>query len=74
MLARSPEVIIELRPSTMTAAMIEAERAVWSRLAAVPAVRNDRVYVLTDPVLSIPGPRIASAARALLAVLHPDAN
>ena len=74
MLARQPEVIIELRTSATTAERLGAERDVWRRLSALPAVRNDRVYILTDPALSIPGPRIALAARAFLAVLHPDAR
>jgi ABC-type Fe3+-hydroxamate transport system substrate-binding protein len=73
MLARRPDVIIELRTWQATPDMVNAERAVWNRLAAIPAVRNNRVHILTDPALAIPGPRIAAAARAFLAALHPDA-
>jgi iron complex transport system substrate-binding protein len=74
MLARSPEVIIELRTWATAPGRIDAERAVWNRLGALPAVRNNRVHILTDPALAIPGPRIAQAARAFMAVLHPDAQ
>jgi iron complex transport system substrate-binding protein len=72
MLARRPEVILELRTSSTTSAAIEAERSVWNRLPALPAVRNDRVHILTDPGLAIPGPRIARAAEVFMAALHPD--
>jgi ABC-type Fe3+-hydroxamate transport system substrate-binding protein len=74
MLARNPEVIIELRTVAMTPGRIETERAIWNRLAALPAVRNKRVHIFTDPALAIPGPRIALAARTFMAVLHPDAQ
>lgn len=72
MLARAPDVIIELRTSAGTPEHLADELAVWNRLPGLPAVKNDRVHILTDPELSIPGPRIAEAARALLAILHPD--
>ena len=40
-LARAPDVIIELRPEgSPTPRGSEAERAAWATLAAVPAVRN----------------------------------
>lgn len=71
-LQRAPEVIIELRTSaSQTPSAQDLDRAPWNRLASVPAVRNNRVYVLADESLSIPGPRIAAAARTFGAVLHP---
>jgi iron complex transport system substrate-binding protein len=73
MLARRPDVIIELRTGPSTPEAIESERSIWNRLASLPAVRNQRVHVLSNPALAIPGPRVAEAARAFLAVLHPDA-
>lgn len=73
LLQRAPEVIIELRSSSdQPPAAREVERAAWNRLAALPAVRNGRIYVLADESLSIPGPRIASAARTFFDVLHDD--
>ena len=70
LLARRPDVLIELRTSAGEAGTVDAERAVWNRLSALPAVRDRRVHVLTDPSLSIPGPRIAQAARTLFTLLH----
>ncbi len=62
-LARAPEVIIELhyqeRPSE---AAVAAERAVWKPLAGVPAVRHGKVVLLYGGELVVPGPRIARTA------------
>lgn len=71
LLVRRPEVIIELR-TTPSAGTLEEELAVWSRLAAVPAVRTGRIHILTDPAMAVPGPRIVEAVRAFARILHGD--
>jgi iron complex transport system substrate-binding protein len=74
LLARAPDVIVELRTTeAWTAGQVATERQVWRALPSLPAVRDDRIYILTDASLGIPGPRVADSARALAAVLHPDA-
>jgi iron complex transport system substrate-binding protein len=74
-LARRPEVIIELRygRTSATADQLERDRASWSVLASVPAVRNDRVIVLTGDEFVVPGPRVPSAIERLARALHPEA-
>ena len=62
-LARSPQVILELR-SSIEPDEAAAERAVWDTLAAVPAVRARRVHMLADPSFMVPGPRVARRNRA----------
>ena len=44
-LARAPEVIVELRYSASTAAA--SDQRAWDALGSVPAVKNHRVYLLT---------------------------
>jgi iron complex transport system substrate-binding protein len=74
LLARAPEVIVEVQSSAgWTAEKIEKERSVWKTLASVPAVRTGRIHILADDGLSIPGPRVADAIRLLARVLHPTA-
>ncbi len=65
-LARAPDVIIELRYSK-EAPPADRGRDVreWNALAAVPAVRNRRVHVLYGGELVVPGPRMTKAAEAL---------
>jgi iron complex transport system substrate-binding protein len=73
LLARAPEVIIEIRTAMgWTPDRIAMERAVWNRLPSLPAVRNSRIYFLTDDAISIPGPRVAASAKTLAATLHGD--
>jgi iron complex transport system substrate-binding protein len=68
-LARSPDVILELR-SSIDPDQAAAERAVWDTLAAVPAVRTGRVHMLADPSLMVPGPRVAHATELIAGALH----
>jgi iron complex transport system substrate-binding protein len=71
-LARAPEVIIELHyGDSLTALNFAQERKVWDALPSVPAVRNNRVYLLGGNEFVVPGPRIADAAERLATVLHP---
>jgi cobalamin transport system substrate-binding protein len=71
-LTRAPEVIVEVHPSEgWTPARIARDLGLWSALPSVPAVRDHRVHILADDRLSIPGPRVAVAARMLAEVLHP---
>jgi len=73
LLARAPEVIIELQTTEgWPPDRIARELAVWKALPAVPAVRTGRVHIIADDRLSIPGPRVAEGARILARVLHPE--
>ena len=74
MLVRAPQVIIEVHAGDEPAPdVLQKERAVWSLLPSVPAVRNGRIHLLYGGYLVTPGPRLARAADALARVLHPDA-
>jgi iron complex transport system substrate-binding protein len=74
MLARAPDAIIELHPGDEPAAdVLRRERNVWNVLASVPAVRNNRIYLLYGSYLMAAGPRLGQAAETFARVLHPDA-
>jgi iron complex transport system substrate-binding protein len=68
-LARAPEVIVEIRASDETTPGLDA----WQTLAAVPAVRDQRILLLQGSELVTAGPRIAVATRRLATALHPEA-
>jgi iron complex transport system substrate-binding protein len=72
-LARKPDAIIEIRPGTMAPAREAQEIAAWGALSAVPAVRNQRIVLLTDQRTVVPGPRVAEGTELLARALHPDA-
>ena len=71
-LARAPDVIIELRYARgdNTAA---SDLKAWDVLASVPAVKNRRVFLLQGEEFVVPGPRVAAATERLARTLHPDA-
>jgi len=71
-LARAPEVVVEAHQSNWDAAATAREQAVWRTLPALPAVRANRIHIVADDRLFIPGPRVVDAARILAGVIHPD--
>lgn len=73
-LARAPEVILELHyGDSLKGERIDDERRVWNALPAVPAVKNNRVRLLTGDEFVVPGPRIVLAAERFARTLHPEA-
>jgi len=72
LLARAPEVILELRPDEgWSADRLARERDVWKTLASVPAVRDGRVYIIADQRVLVPGPRVVEGVGLMFAALHP---
>jgi iron complex transport system substrate-binding protein len=64
-LSDAPEAIVELRNTGMfDDDSLDTARAVWQRLATVPAVRSNRVYFLTGNEFVVPGPRVLEAGDA----------
>jgi iron complex transport system substrate-binding protein len=73
-IARAPEVVLDVRATPLRdEAAAARERRVWSALPGLPAVRSNRVYILSGQHLVVPGPRLAEATEAIARVLHPDA-
>jgi len=71
-LARSPDVIIELNAaSRLNDADLQAVLDPWSTLSSVPAVRNRRVVILNGPGLTVPGPRVIDGIEKMARALHP---
>ena len=74
LLVRAPDVVLELRANGMLEAADTArERAVWSALASLPAVRGGRIHFLQGDHLVVPGPRVGLATETFARTLHPDA-
>jgi ABC-type Fe3+-hydroxamate transport system substrate-binding protein len=72
-LARRPDVIIELRYGDgLATAQVPEELRAWDTLTSVPAVKSRRVHVLVGDEFVVPGPRIVLAAESLARTLHPD--
>jgi len=69
-LARAPDVIIELRYAPER--FDSADLSVWNRLPSVPAVKNHRIILLTGEEFVVPGPRVGDATRKLATAIHPE--
>lgn len=75
LLTRAPDVVLEVRAAGLLEEReVAAERAIWSALPGLPAVRNGRVHVLTGQYLVVPGPRMAQATEAFARALHPETS
>ena len=69
-IARRPDVIIELRADPLAQDQLTREVAAWKQLPSVPAVRNGRVHIITDLRTVVPGPRVAEGVDVIARVLH----
>jgi iron complex transport system substrate-binding protein len=69
-IARAPEIILELRGDPIDAVTQAKEVQTWDTLASVPAVRNKRVRIIADARTVIPGPRVAEAVEVLAGAIH----
>jgi iron complex transport system substrate-binding protein len=68
LIARAPEIIIELRADDEAAPDVEA----WNVVPSIPAVRNHRVVVLAGSEMVTAGPRVAKATERIARALHPE--
>jgi iron complex transport system substrate-binding protein len=69
-LARAPEIIIELR---YTRGNLSSDLRAWDALSSVPAIRQHRVYLLEGEEFVVPGPRVGDATERLSRTIHPEA-
>jgi iron complex transport system substrate-binding protein len=75
-LARSPEVIIDMGEHAEATGIAEAQQAkeiaLWSRYGSIRAVRNKRIHIVSDQIFVVPGPRVTELARTAARFLHPE--
>jgi iron complex transport system substrate-binding protein len=68
-MALAPEAIVEI-VNVDDPALHGAPSAVWNRFPKVPAVKNSRIFTLSDDFASIPGPRYIDLAEKLADLLE----
>lgn len=72
---RAPEVIIEFHAwEDLSETELEAYRDDWDRMPTLPAVKNGRIYTLTETYALRPGPRVALTASKMAQLFHPNAT
>lgn len=75
-LARNPEVIVDMGEMAQTAGVTEAQKravvALWERQGTLAAVKQRRVFAVASDIFVVPGPRVVEAARELARMAHPE--
>lgn len=76
MLARDPEVIIDMGAHADATGLTEKQKlseiALWQRFKNLSAVKNKRVYPISSAIFVVPGPRVAQLAHEFARMLHPE--
>lgn len=77
-LARNPDVIVDMGDMSQTEGVTEAHKravvALWGRYPGIAAVRRGRVFAVASDIFTVPGPRMVDAAEAFARMLHPEAG
>ena len=72
LLALRPAAVVQLMPAAPPQSLAEAAKT-WSQLPTLPAVRDRRIYPMTDPWVLLPGAHVGDLAEQMAAALHPEA-
>jgi len=68
-----PEIIVDIVPDHEQRDLDEAAmKRDWRKLSEVAAVKNGRVYVLTQDFMVIPGPRFILVIEEFARIIHPE--
>ncbi len=77
-LARDPEVIIDMGEMADTVGVTEEQKRrvveLWRRYPNLAAVRRGAVFAVASDIFVVPGPRMVDAAAAFGRMLHPEAG
>lgn len=78
LLARNPEVIVDMGEMAQTAGVTERDKravvALWNRFPSLAAVQRRRVFAVASDIFVVPGPRVVEAAREFGRMFHPEAG
>ena len=76
-LARSPDVIVDMGEMAETTGVTEQQKqsvvGLWKKAPSIQAVRTNKVYAVANDVFVVPGPRMIDAIREFARMLHPEA-
>jgi len=71
----APDVVIQLIPDgDKTPQLMARAKRFWAGLPDLPAVKNGRVYALTDWYVLEPGSRVGQLAKQFADLLHPESK
>ncbi len=74
-LRMNPDIIIEVMSSDLEAKFSEEViRADWDMLPQLDAYKNNKIFILKQPYLGIPGPRMGQTILDFARIIHPEAD
>lgn len=70
----NPEIIIDVMTISPEKNTIDAEtiKKQWKKIEMLDAVKNDRIYVLTEDFVAIPGPRFILTLEKIASAINPE--
>ena len=72
-IAKSPEIIIEVGPkSNLSNEEIKVRKKTWGKYSTLRAVKDDRLYFIGADYILIPGPRLLNILDDFTRTIHPD--
>lgn len=78
MLARRPEVIIDMGDMSQTSGVTEEQKrqveSLWKQNPLFKAMGAARIHAVASDIFVVPGPRVVEAAQAFARILHPGAG
>lgn len=77
-LARNPEVIVDMGEMSQTVGVTDEQKQavvkLWGRYPSITAVAKGRTHAVASDIFVVPGPRVVEAAGAFARLLHPEAG
>jgi len=72
-IAKSPEIIIEVGPkSNLSSEEVLVRKKTWGKYSTLRAVKDDRLYFIGADYILIPGPRLLNILDDFTRTIHPD--
>jgi iron complex transport system substrate-binding protein len=70
----NPEIIIDIMTASPEKIIFDAEtiKKQWKKIEMLDAVKNDRIYVLTEDFVAIPGPRFILTLEKIASAINPE--
>ena len=70
----NPEVIIDVMTASPEKNVFDAEiiKKQWKKIEMIDAAKNDRIYVLTEDFVAIPGPRFILTLEKIASAINPE--
>lgn len=70
----NPEIIIDVMTAAPEKNVFDAEtiKKQWKKIGMIDAVKNDRIYVLSEDFVAIPGPRFILTLEKIASAINPE--